>query len=185
MNKVVSIISIFLVLFTIGCNSSENSDTPNNEVDTDKFLAKIKKLDDSLNTNFPSQDILKEAVTAFQDYAVIYPEDEKSPEYLLKASDIAFTLGQHAKSVKILNRIIEKYPNYYRIESVYYNRASHTDFELRDTAQARIYYNEFIKMFPSSDFVDDAQARIEQNFMSLEELIKSFSKMNNLEKDTI
>ena len=188
MNKIISVVSVLLMLLIVGCNSSETSDSNEetvNEVDKNKFLEDIARLEDSLNTSFPSQNILKEAVTAFQDYAVIYPEDEKAPDYLLRASDFAFTLGQHAKAVKILNRIIEKYPDYTKIESVYYNRASHTDFELRDTAQARIYYVEFMEMFPNSDFVDDAQARLDQNFMSLEELIEFFSKKNNLPNDSI
>lgn len=178
MKQTIKTLVVLLTLLFVGCNSSETEQVKNANADIDKskFLEKIKMLDDSLNTNFPSQDILKEAVTAFQDYAVIYPEDEKAPDYLLKASDIAYTIGQHPKAVKILNQIIEKYPDYTRIESVYYNRASHTDFELRDTAQAKIYYKEFMEMFPHSDFVDDAQARIDQHFMSLEELIESFTK---------
>jgi tetratricopeptide (TPR) repeat protein len=182
MIKILKVLLVSLVLSFVACNgkSDENTSSETTEVDKVEFLKNIDRLDDSLNTNFPSQEILKEAVTAFQDYAVIYPEDEKSPDYLLKAADIAFTLGQHPKSVKILNRIIENYPKYSKIESVYYNRASHTDFELRDTAQARIYYVEFMEMFPKSDFVDDAQARLDQNFMSLEELIESFTKLNNI-----
>ncbi len=187
MSQLVKVLMMFLMVFFVACNGSENEQKQgeNSDVDKAEFLKKIKMLDDSLNTNFPSQEILKEAVTAFQDYAVIYPDDEKAPDYLLKASDIAYTLGQHPKAVKILNQIIEKYPDYTRIESVYYNRASHTDFELRDTAQAKIYYKEFMEMFPNSDFVDDAQARIDQHFMSLEELIESFTKQNGLAIDTL
>ncbi|MGV6862198.1 MAG: tetratricopeptide repeat protein [Putridiphycobacter sp.] len=177
MKNFVKLLGLILILNFNACQSATDEQTGEViEENNDKFLARIKMLDDSLNTNFPSQEIMQDAVTAFQDYAVIYPEDEKSPDYLLKASDIAFTLGQHSKSVKILNKIIKDYPTYNKIESVYYNRASHTDFELRDTAQAKIYYSEFIEMFPQSDFVDDAQARIDQNFMSLEELIKSFTE---------
>lgn len=181
MIKLSKIALLIVVLSFVACGGGkEEANTDENQVDKDKFMENIHRLDDSLNTNFPSEDILKEAVTSFQDYAIIYPDDEKSPDYLLKAADIAFTLGQHPKSVKILNQIIEKYPDYSKIESVYYNRASHTDFELRDTAQAKIYYVEFMEMFPNSDFVDDAQARIDQHFMSLEELIESFTELNNL-----
>jgi len=182
MIKLSKVLLILLGMSIVACSGSSETENSNDSTGVDKaeFLKNIDRLDDSLNTNFPSQEILKEAVTAFQDYAVIYPEDEKAPDYLLKAADIAFTLGQHPKSVKILNQIIDKYPDYSKIESVYYNRASHTDFELRDTSQARIYYVEFMEMFPKSDFNDDAQARLDQNFMSLEELVESFTKLNNL-----
>src|SRR5690606_5932182 len=122
----------------------------------------------------PAKEDVEKAVTMYQDYAGIFPDDKKSPDYLLQASDFAYNLGQYPKSVKILNRLIDNYPDYYKLESAYFNRASHTDFELRDTATARIYYNEFIEKYPDSDFVKDAEVRLNTMYLSLEDLVKTF-----------
>jgi tetratricopeptide (TPR) repeat protein len=145
------------------------------EFDEAKFLTNLETIENSLTVDAPAKNDLQKAVTAFQDFANHFPEDDRAPDYLLKASDISLSLGQNEKSVRILNQIIEEHPNYEKMESVIYNRASHTDFELRDTAQARAYYMEFMEKYPESDFIDDAEARISQNFMSLEELVEMFS----------
>ncbi len=165
---------IGLVILLSGCKNNTSDESQNEQIDNDKFIERLHIIEDSLNTGMPSKETIRKAVTAFQDFAVIFPEDEKASEYLFKASDLALNIGQPEKSVKILNRIIKDYPNYKRIESVYYSRASHTDFELRDTTLAKTYYNEFMEKFPHSDFVDDAQARFKFHFMDENELIEYF-----------
>jgi outer membrane protein assembly factor BamD (BamD/ComL family) len=62
------------------------------------------------------------------------------------------------------------------MEDVVYNKASHLDFELRDTTNAKIAYQEFIDKYPNSDFVDDAQSRIKNISYSLEELSEKFMR---------
>jgi len=109
-------------------------------------------------------------------FAGYYPDDAASPDYLLKAADYALALGQPEKSVKILTRIIDEYPNYDRMESVMFNKASHQDFELRDTTNAKNSYREFIAKFPNSDLVDDAKNRIENISLTLDELADKFIK---------
>lgn len=181
--KKVYVLLFSMTLIIMSCGSEETVDTDSTVegtvVDKDKFLVDLAELETKLDKNNPEKADLKKAIIVFHDFAKLFPEDAKAPEYLLKSSDIALTMGKHKKSVETLEEIIGKYPDYEKIESVYYNRASHTDFELRDTTLARQYYTEFMEKFPESDFIDDAQARIDQNFMSIEDLVNSF--MDNVE----
>lgn len=178
MKNIFRIFAIATVLTFTACGDSEATDGVEEVagIDKDQFLLDLAELEKSMDVDMPNKGDLQKAVTSFQDFANIFPSDDKAADYLLRASDIALTLGQNDKSVMILERIIDEYPAYEKMESVYYNRASHTDFELRDTTLARVYYEEFMEKYPKSDFMDDAQARIDQNFMSLEELIESFMK---------
>jgi len=175
--SIIRIAFLGLVLTTVSCGA----DKPDQDLevvdkfDEAKFLTNLESIENSLNVDAPKKNDLQKAVTAYQDFANHFPEDDRAADYLLKASDISLSLGQNEKSVRILNQIIDEYPNYEKLESVCYNRASHTDFELRDTAKALEYYLEFMEKYPESDFIDDAEARISQNFMSLEELIEMFS----------
>jgi outer membrane protein assembly factor BamD (BamD/ComL family) len=57
-----------------------------------------------------------------------------------------------------------------------YNRAHYLDFELKDTVLAKQYYLEFMDTYPNSEFVSSAQARLDQHFMSAEELIELWTK---------
>ena len=182
MKKVLNIIIILsgLILTSCGSNSenvSEESEVNGPKVDTTKLLADIKEIETKLSVDMPEKSDLQKASSLFESYARVFPNDKKAPDYLLKASDINKSLEKFEKSVELLTKIIEDYPNYERMESVYYNRASHTDFELRDTTLAKQYYQEFMEKYPNSDFVDDAQARIDQNFMSMEELIEMWTKI--------
>lgn len=151
------------------------------KVDYTEFSKELVDLEKKiLSQTPPDKNLLQEATTKFQDFAGYFPEDPKSPDYLLKASDYALTLGQVEKSVKILTRIITDYPTYNRMEDVMFNKASHLDFELRDTTEAKVAYQEFIDKFPNSDLVDDAQSRIDNISLSLEELANKF--IQDLEK---
>lgn len=155
----------------------EKQDDYVSHVDYAEFSKELEDLEKKILSQNPAdENLLKEATTKFQDFAGYFPEDPKAPDYLLKASDYALTLGQIEKSVKILDRIITEYPNYNRMEDVMYNKADHLDFNLRDTTAAKIAYQEFIDKYPNSDLVDDAQSRIENIALSLEDLADKFIK---------
>lgn len=162
----------------MGCGGSED-DTEYNEkqddfvsrVDYDEFLKELIDLENRILAQTPpDRKLLQEAVTKFQDFSGYFPEDPQAPDYLLKASDYALILDQPEKSVKILQRIIDEYPDYNRMESVMFSKADHLDFNLRDTTRAKEAYQDFITKYPQSDLVDDAQSRIENIALSLEEL---------------
>lgn len=155
----------------------EKQDDFISRVDYDEFSKELVDLENKiLSQTPPDENLLIEATTKFQDFAGYFPEDPKAPEYLLKASDYAYTLQQYEKSVKILDRIITEYPQYNRMEDVMFNKASHLDFELRDTTLAKEAYQQFMEKFPQSDLVDDAQSRIENIEYSAEELIEKYMK---------
>jgi len=182
--------NLFFALFIAGtalfsaCGSStdESAATNGNEIelDTAKFLKDLADLEARIDhsLDIPSETDLKQAIVSFQDYAAIFPDDPKSPDYLLKASDFSHMLTQYEKSVKILDQIIANYPTYKKMEDVKYNRASHLDFELRDTTKAKLAYQSFIEEYPNSPLVNDCKSRIENIRYSLEELFEKFEAEN-------
>lgn len=180
----------YIVLFTIGfmiisaCGEATSSadqassSTEDAPIDTVSFLSDLELLEGRINNSegIPSERDLESAVTNFQDFTAIFPRDKKAPEYLLKASDFAHTLGRYEESISILENIIENYPDYNKMESVKYNRASHLDFELRDTTLAKEAYQDFMNTYPNSPLVSDCESRIENIRYSLEELTEKFIK---------
>lgn len=179
--KIKTILTVaFIASLVVSCNNSngveDNVDVQN--FDTTAFLSEINDIESALNTNIPSQDTLEIAAKLFQNFANNFPEDKESPDYLLKASDLYLAMNDPKNSVKILDRLIETYPEYEDIENAYFNRANHIDFEIRDTVLAKKYYNEFISKFPDSKLVNDANARIKFISLSLEDLMKKFEAMN-------
>lgn len=181
------LIPVFILSLLSSCGGNddtvydEKQDDLTPKVDYTEFSNELIELENRiLSQTPPDKALMQEATTKFQDFAGYFPEDAKAPEYLLKASDYALALGQPEKSVKILSRIIADYPQYNRMEDVMFNKASHLDFELRDTTNAKEAYQQFIDKFPNSDLVDDAQSRIDNISLSLEELANKF--IEDLEK---
>ena len=180
--KLIAMAALFGGL-VISCGGNENNDSEpevaeNSGIDTVKFNEELSAIKDKIeNQNgIPKEKDLKEAITKFQDFATIYPESPEAPDYLLRASDICLTVSQPEKSVKILNRIIDDYPDYSRMEDVKYNKASHLDFELRDTTAAKEAYHSFMSEYPNSPLVKDCESRIENIRYSAEELAEKFLK---------
>lgn len=188
MNNSIWVFSLLLSITLASCSSQddgviydEKQDDLIAQVDYATFNKECEDLESKiLSSSNPDKNLMQEATTKFQDYAGYFPTDPKAPEYLFKASDYALALGQPEKSIKILERIMKDYPSYNRMEDVMYNRADHLDFNLRDTTRAKEAYQEFITKYPQSDLVDDAQSRIENIGLSLEELADKF--IQDLEK---
>ena len=180
MKKVFGILILVSVLSIVSCDTDKTTDVVVEDVvtglDTARFMADMAKVESSIDTEMPEKKDLQLAITMFSDYSIHFPQDEKSADYLLKASDFSHHLGQNSKAVAYLEKIISDFPEYDKIESVMYNRAHYLDFELRDTVLAKQYYLEFMESYPNSEFVSSAQARLDQNFMSAEELIELWTK---------
>ncbi len=178
--KKLSIIFGLMSLLMISCDSSKTDDieTVVPSIDTLGLLNKIKDIEIKLNGANPDRRDLKVAAILFEDYAKLFPGKMESAEYLLRASDYFLAIGQTEKSIELLDQIIHSYPEYSKLESAYFNRASHTDFEMRDTTKAKIYYQEFIDKYPNSELVDDAEIRIKTVSLSIEELVEHFDELN-------
>ena len=175
------LILLFISTLFVACGGNDSSTKEEDDliptVDYDTYMVEIKALEDAINTEeSPSDSLLKEGIIKFQEFAGFFPEDPKAPDYLLKASDFSYTTKQFEKSVKILSRIMADYPDYERMEDVMFNKASHLDFELRDTTRAKEAYQEFIDKYPNSELVDDAETRIKNIRFSAEDLIEIFMK---------
>lgn len=171
-------------LFLASCGGEEETEYTEQqedyivEIDHDELLTEINTLETEINASeTPDEDKLRTAVTKFQDFANTFPEDPKAPEFLLKASDFSNALKLPEKSVKILDRLIAEYPEYEKMEDIYYVRAVYLDFDLRDTTRAKDAYQEFIDKYPESgQRVLDAQTRIDNIAFSIEELAEKFIK---------
>ena len=174
-----SIIIISAIALLLGSCKNETVENINSgDLDTAHFLNELKSIDSVMKSGIPEKGDIKKAIVMYQDFANYFPNDLKAPNYLFQVSDFHLNLGSPGKSIKILTDIIEKYPNYKRIEAVYFARASHTDFDVRDTTLAKTYYKEFLEKYPESQYADDAQIRYENVGLSIEDLIKQFDEKN-------
>jgi outer membrane protein assembly factor BamD (BamD/ComL family) len=181
--KTLSYLGLFTILFLFSCSGEDDTVYDEQEdgivavLSEEDMLSEIKTLETEINASqVPNEDLLKDAITKYQDYANTYPDAPGAADYLLKASDFSLAVKLPEKSVNILNQIIKKYPDYNRMEDVLYVKASHLDLDLRDTTEAKAAYQDFIDAYPDSEMRDDAENRIENISLSIEELAEKFIK---------
>ena len=190
MKKLIKYLPLCAVIALAACKNEddtvydEQQESAIKEYDYDEFSTEVENLEKRiLAQEVPSESLLKAAITKFQDFAGLWPDDPKSPDYLFKASDFAMAVNQPEKSVKILDRIINNYPDYNKMDDVLYVKADHLDWELRDTTRAKEAYQAYIDRYPESPRAEDAALRIEYIHLSFEEyalkIINEFEAQNN------
>ena len=117
-------------------------------------------------------------VDACEAYALVLPNSDKSPEFLFSAAQTSKLLQTYDKCISLFDWIIEKYPTTVKAENSAFMKGFLFDNDLKDTATARKFYNEFIQKYPKSEFVDDAQMLIKNLGKSEEEILQELQKKN-------
>ncbi|MCC6754357.1 MAG: tetratricopeptide repeat protein [Saprospiraceae bacterium] len=144
----------------------------------------VNFLDQLANSMFPdtagsfNKDIAYEYVDACEAFALVLPEDEKSPEFLFSAAQTAKLLQTYDKCLSLFDWIVEKYPNHPKAESAAFMKGFLFDNDLKDTALARKYYMEFVKQYPKSQFADDAEILLKNLGKSEEEILQEILDKN-------
>ncbi len=108
-----------------------------------------------------------------------YPEDQMAADNLFKAADISINLDNQNRTISLLNRIIDDYPNYEKAGLAKFLKAFVYDNQIGDTATARQLYLNFIEEHPQHNFVEEAHAAIRNLGKSPEEIIREFEMLNN------
>jgi tetratricopeptide (TPR) repeat protein len=144
----------------------------------------VNFLDQLANAMFPdtagsfNKDMAYEYVDACEAYALVLPEDEKSPEFLFSAAQTAKLLQTYDKCLGLFDWIVEKYPNHSKAESAAFMKGFLFDNDLKDTALARKYYQEFLGKYPKSQFADDAEILLRNLGKSEEEILQEILDKN-------
>lgn len=116
------------------------------------------------------------AMRVYDEYASYFPDEQKSPEYLFKAGELANSMQLSQPALSYLNRVMNKYPNYKNAPYALFMQGMIYDDQLKDTANARKMYQQVIAKYPQSQLAQDAQASINNLGKSVEELVKEFEQ---------
>ncbi|MEW6469538.1 MAG: tetratricopeptide repeat protein [Bacteroidota bacterium] len=92
------------------------------------------------------------AVKSHLAYAERYPGEKDAALYLFRASDVAINdLNQPALSVKILEDLVRRYPDFKELPICYFQLGTTYDNRLQDTAKTRMYYDLFLEKYPNHE----------------------------------
>lgn len=170
--------SLLLLLLSCGVTTENPDGRPTEEV----LKAQITEMDDSLKLYYaevmngnadkvPVRALEKTIDLHFQFYHY-YPTDEFAPECLDKIHQLHLQNKEYTKSVQTCDTLIAKYPTYKNRNEVYLSAASTYDYFLRDSTNAKKYY-ELVLKNPKldQDTRESVQFRLKHLGLTLDEMI--------------
>lgn len=126
--------------------------------------------DDATNT-YNSKVALK-TLTEYQKFIEKFPEDSLVPHYLYLSGQLCKSINMYGEAIRKLEILTTKYPTDAQASKAKLLVGMIYENDIKDTAKAKIAYQEFIEQYPNSDLVDDVQFLIQNLSLTDEELIQ-------------
>ncbi|NOX86945.1 MAG: tetratricopeptide repeat protein, partial [Chlorobi bacterium] len=121
---------------------------------------------------------VRDLIDLYTQYAKDFPDDTLAPVYLFKASDISMNIYQPMKTIRILDTIMVKYPDYNKTPTALFLKAFVYEDQVKNYKLARKYYQMFLDKYPDNEFADDARMSLQNLGKTPEELIREFEEKN-------
>jgi tetratricopeptide (TPR) repeat protein len=118
-------------------------------------------------------------VDACEAFAMVLPGDEASIDHLYRAAEVARSLRTFGKAVEIYDWIYNDYTNNEKAPQALFLKAFTYDNDLGDYDAARVYYEEFLEMYPDHHFSDDTEFLLQNLGKSDEEILESLNAKSN------
>jgi len=121
-------------------------------------------------------DKAKSFISKAERFALAFPADSLSPQFLFKAAGFSKTIGHIDEAYRLWDLLIEKYPKDFWAEPAAFLKGYTAETELADKEKAVKYFQEFVERFPQSQFADQAKRQIEllKGNKNPDELVKEF-----------
>lgn len=160
-------LAFLLVVFAFSCQSPKQ-----------EMISEIEQMENNLfgDEGKLNPEQVENLISAYEQYAVDFPDDSLAPVYLFKAGDIAMNTGRSNKAITFYSRIIEEYPGYPKVPEALFLQAYVYENNLGRLDKARSLYEEFLHLYPDNEFADDAKVSLKYLGKTPEELIEIFQK---------
>ena len=147
----------------MGCNSNDPA-------------KRIEKLEQQLFATEQAVDpaLADELVTAYCDYAIKYPNDEKTPEILFKAVNVSMNIDNAQRTIAIIDRMIKDYPDYPRTQAALFVKGFIFETYYENLDMARQLYEQYLALYHDGEFAEACRASIANLGLTPEELVKKF-----------
>lgn len=186
--KLLSIIAITAITASCGSDKTEQQTVTDkkdsilvNHKSCATYYAEAKAIDSVLmKANNLQKDVAERAINTFNLYASECGNDSLAPVYLLKAGQVAQSIGNYKQAEILLKKCSESFPNFRNRGAVLFVLAQLYDDAtmLNNEAEAKKIYEDIIKTYPKSAWERDAKASIQNLGKTDEQLIQEFLKKN-------
>lgn len=187
MKKIFLIAGVSILTFSCGNNTNEEvfvEDQLEEDKVVDTMEERVSEIDkytailfaDSLNFNKPAAENL---LAAYEDYLEHDKFEAISFTYQFKAGELAKALKKPHVAIKHFNDLMDRDPDNDLAPMALFYKAMIVGDDLGEHETAKIYYQEFIDMYPDHPFAESAKASIDLQGKSLDEIVEGFEKKNS------
>ena len=189
--KIVTLLfSLLVSSFFVSCNNSNNAikteQTTTGEqvasfgnLDCLNAFKKAKKNDSILlhATNFNKIEA-ENAIVAFNEFTSTCKGDSLAPVFLVKAGQVAQSVGKYTQALSFFEKCINQYPNFKNRGVAMFLLAQLFDDSkmLNNEEEAKILYEKIIKEYPQTEWAINANACIQNLGKTDEQLIQEFMR---------
>ena len=149
----VAVLSISMLVLT----SCEQTSVKNEAKD---MRSELNRLEKELMQGNQTLDLVKgdSMVVLYKKFAVKYPNDSMSVEYLFRAAEIEMGMDKNEECIATLNNIQRLYPNSEKIPLLLQFKAFVYDDKFKAYNKARACLDELIENYPDNVLVENAKA---------------------------
>ena len=195
-----SIILSSCILFTLLACSSDAVDTSTNTIPhskinqapitgeskqetlgtKEKLLSDIQTLEQELSKELEQVDKAKTLtfITKSELFAKNYSDDVKAAPILFKAAEMAKSIGEYGRALKLWDNVYNRYKDYEKAPDALFMQGFIFENDLKDIKLAKMYYGNFLKKYPDHDLAHQISIILKNIDKSPEELIKEFKRSN-------
>jgi len=133
-----------------------------------------------LKSNTVNPNLAEQAIDAFNNFASTCKDDSLAPIFLLKAGQIAQSIGKFQQSQILLKKCSDEFPAFRNRGAALFLLAQVYDDAsmLNNETEAKKIYEQIIKEYPNTAWERDAKVCIKNLGKTDEQLVKEFLKNN-------
>lgn len=128
----------------------------------DKLIEKLAKATftnpDTLGMNYESA---LRYITGCKTFAIAYPDNKSTPEYLFRAAEMSRGLNQFSPMMSFYNWIIDYFPTYNKMPIVLFTKGFLLETEFNRLDDALQTYQQFLDQYPDDPLADDVRIMLE------------------------
>ena len=154
---------LFILLVMVGCNTNDPA-------------KRIEKLEEQAfaTEGAINPEVANDLVSAYCDFADANPDDDMAPEYLFKAVDVSMNLNEPQRTIYIIDKLLNNYPDYPRTQAALFVKGFIFETRYENYDMAKKIYEQYLVMYPDGEFAESCRASIENLGLTPEELVKKF-----------
>jgi outer membrane protein assembly factor BamD (BamD/ComL family) len=185
--KAFAFFSALIVLTSCGNNEEQKTEVVKkdtvvvNHGNCASYYQDAKKMDSILmKETSVKKDLAERAINTFNLYASECQNDSLAPIFLLKAGQVAQSIGSYKQAEILLKKCNTAFPNFRNRGAALFLLAQLYDDAtmLNNEVEAKTIYEEIVKTFPNTAWSRDAKASIANLGKTDEQLIQEFLKKN-------